>query len=167
MVTQRILIVDDDRMIRWALGEALRTWGYACIEAESVNAALAIFDIDHPAAVLLDLNLPDGSGFDCLREIKRRQPEAIVIMMTGSVLVADTIAALRGGAYDFVSKPINLEELQITIRNGIEAQSLRKEVRLMRGERVRKFSFDQIVGESAGLREVFALARKVAESEVS
>ena len=167
MVTQRILIVDDDRMIRWALGEALRTWGYACIEAESVNAALAIFDIDHPAAVLLDVNLPDGSGFDCLREIKRRQPEAIVIMMTGSVLVADTIAALRGGAYDFVSKPINLEELQITIRNGIEAQSLRKEVRLMRGERVRKFSFDQIVGESAGLREVFALARKVAESEVS
>jgi two-component system response regulator AtoC len=87
--------------------------------------------------------------------------------MTGSVLVADTIAALRGGAYDFVGKPINLEELQITIRNGIEAQSLRKEVRLIRRERARQFSFDQIVGESPGVRDVFALAKKVAESEVS
>jgi two-component system response regulator AtoC len=167
MVKQRLLIADDDRMIRWALTEALRTWGYACIEAETVNATLALFDTDHPEAVLLDVNLPDGSGLDYLREIKRRQPDAIAIMMTGSVNVADTVAALRGGAYDFLSKPINLEELQITIRNGIEAQSLRKEVRLIRGERVRKFSFDQIVGESAGLRDVFALARKVAESEVS
>ena len=167
MAKENILIVDDDQMIRWALTEALRNWGYACVEAGTVNAALATFETDQPAAVLLDVNLPDGSGLDGLLEIKRRQPDAVVIMMTGSVLVADTIAALRGGAFDFVGKPINLEELQITIRNGIEAQALRKEVRLMRSERVRQFSFDQIVGQSAGLREVFALARKVAESEVS
>ena len=154
-------------MIRWALTEALRNWGYLCVEAGNVTAALATFDVEHPAAVLLDVNLPDRSGLDGLSEIKRRQPDAIVIMMTGSVLVADTIAALRGGAYDFVGKPINLDELQITIRNGIEAQSLRREVRLIRRERARQFSFDQIIGESQGLRDVFALARKVAESEVS
>jgi DNA-binding NtrC family response regulator len=167
MAKEKVLIVDDDQMIRWALTEALRNWGYASVEAGTVNAALATFDSDQPAAVLLDVNLPDGSGLDGLREIKRRQPDAVVIMMTGSVLVADTIAALRGGAYDFVGKPINLEELQITIRNGIEAQSLRKEVRLIRRERARQFSFDQIVGDSPGLRDVFALAKKVAESEVS
>jgi two-component system response regulator AtoC len=167
MPKEKVLIVDDDQMIRWALTEGLRNWGYACVEAGTVSAALAAFETDQPAAVLLDVNLPDGSGLDGLREIKRRQPDAVVIMMTGSVLVADTIAALRGGAYDFVGKPINLEELQITIRNGIEAQSLRKEVRLIRRERAREFSFDQIVGESSGLRDVFALARKLAESEVS
>jgi DNA-binding NtrC family response regulator len=120
-----------------------------------------------PAALLLDVNLPDGSGLNVLREIKRRQPDAVVIMMTGNVLVADTISALRGGAYDFIGKPINLEELQVTIRNGIEAQALRKEVRLFRRERAREFSFDQIVGESPGMRDMFQLARKVAESEVS
>jgi len=167
MAKEKVLIVDDDQMIRWALTEALRNWGYACLEAGTVNAALSTFETDQPSAVLLDVNLPDGSGLDGLREIKRRQPDAVVIMMTGSVLVADTIAALRGGAYDFVGKPINLEELQITIRNGIEAQSLRKEVRLIRRERARQFSFDQIVGDSPGLRDVFALAKKVAESEVS
>jgi DNA-binding NtrC family response regulator len=87
--------------------------------------------------------------------------------MTGNVTVADTIAALRGGAYDFISKPINLEELQVTIRNGIEAQSLRKEVRSIRRERAREFSLDQIIGQSPGMVEMFNLARKVAESEVS
>lgn len=167
MAKEKVLIVDDDQMVRWALAEALRSWGYTCVEAATVNAALTTFDTDHPAAVLLDVNLPDGSGLDGLREIKRRQPDAIVIMMTGSVLVADTIAALRGGAYDFVGKPINLDELQVTIRNAIEAQSLRKEVRLIRRERARQFSFDQIIGESPGLRDVFALSKKVAESEVS
>jgi two-component system response regulator AtoC len=167
MAREKILIVDDDQMIRWTLAEALRNWSYACVEAGTVAAALTAFDSEQPAAVLLDVNLPDGSGLDCLLEIKRRQSDAIVIMMTGNVLVADTIAALRGGAYDFVGKPFNLEELQITIRTGIEAQLLRREVRLIRRERAREFSFDQIVGHSAGLHEVFALARKVAESEVS
>ena len=109
MAKEKILIVDDDQMIRWALTEALRNWGYACVEAGTVAAALAAFDGELRAAVLLDVNLPDGSGLDGLREIKRRQPDAVVIMITGNVLVADTIAALRGGAYDFVGKPINLE----------------------------------------------------------
>src|SRR5436305_3863678 len=167
MAKQKILIVDDEQLMCWALTEALRSWSYASVEASTGAAALAVFDTEQPSAVLLDVNLPDGSGLDVLREIKRRQPDAVVIMMTGSVLVADTIAALRGGAYDFVGKPINLEELQVTIRNGIEAQSLRKEVRSIRRERAREFSFDQIVGDSPGMREMFQLARKVAESEVS
>ena len=167
MANEKILIVDDEQLIRWSLTEALRTWSYTSTQAATVAAALSAFDAEQPAAVLLDVNLPDGSGLDVLREIKRRQSDAVVIMMTGNLLVADTIAALRGGAYDFVGKPINLEELQVTLRNGIEAQSLRKEVRLIRRERARQFSFNQIVGESPGMREMFALARKVAESEVS
>src|SRR5215213_10319491 len=167
MPKEKVLIVDDEELIRWSLREALRTWGYSSVEAETASAALSAFDAEQPAAVLLDVHLPDGSGLDVLREIKRRQPDAIVIMITGSVLVADTIAALRGGSYDFIGKPINLEELQVTIRNGIEAQSLRKEVRLFRRERARESGFDQIVGQSPGMREMFQLARKVAESEVS
>jgi len=167
MPKEKVLIVDDEQLIRWSLTEALRSWGYSSVEAETSAAALPAFDAEQPAAVLLDVNLPDGSGLDVLREIKQRQPDAVVIMITGNVLVADTIAALRGGAYDFIGKPINLEELQVTIRNGIEAQSLRKEVRSFRRERAREFSFDQIVGDSPGMREMFQLARKVAESEVS
>lgn len=154
-------------MIRWSLGEALRGWGYEPIQAETAAAALAAFDADQPAAILLDINLPDGSGLEVLRQIRHRQSDAVVIMITANVLVDETIAALRGGAYDFIGKPINLEELQVAIRNGIEAGRLRKEVNLFRRERAQQFNFDQIVGESQSMREMLALAHKVAESEVS
>ncbi|HLG17874.1 MAG TPA: sigma-54 dependent transcriptional regulator [Blastocatellia bacterium] len=167
MAKEKVLIVDDEQLIRATLREALRGWSYAAVEAGSLADGMAAFESEQPAAVLLDINLPDGSGIDALREIKRRQPDAVVIMFTADVHVEDTIAALRGGAYDFISKPIDLEELQVTIRNGIEAQTLRKEVRLFRRERARQFGFDQIKGESPAIRAMNHLARKVAESEVS
>jgi DNA-binding NtrC family response regulator len=162
----KILVVDDEKMIRWSLGEALKGWGYEPIEAGTVNAALTAFDADPPAAVLLDINLPDGSGLDVLRKIRHRQSDAVVIMITANVLVDETIAALRGGAYDFISKPINLEELQVAMRNGIEASALRKEVTQFRRERAQQFSFDQIIGQSPAMVEMLAIARKVAESDV-
>jgi DNA-binding NtrC family response regulator len=163
----RVLVVDDEKMIRWSLGEALRGWGFEPVEADTAAAALAAFEADPPAAILLDINLPDGSGLDVLRRMRHRQPDAIVIMITANVLVDETIAALRGGAYDFIGKPINLEELQVTIRNGIEASRLRREVNLIRRERAQQFSFDQIIGNSPAMREMLEIAQKVAESEVS
>src|SRR4030095_16957447 len=163
----KILVVDDEKMIRWSLGEALRGWGYEPVQAETASAGLAAFDADQPAAVLLDINLPDGSGLEVLRQIRHRQSDVVVIMITANVLVDETIAALRGGAYDFIGKPINLEELHVALRNGIEAGRLRKEVNLLRRERAQQFSFEQIIGNSPAMREMLAIARKVAESEVS
>src|SRR5215470_14716339 len=164
---EQILVVDDDEAIRWTLREALQSWGFAPAEAGSVAEAIKHFNADLPAAVLLDIDLPDGSGLDVLREIKREHPEAIVIMITGNVQVANTISALRGGAYDFIGKPINLEELRITIRNAIEARLLRREVDQVRRERAREFNFRQIIGESPAMKKMLSLAAKVAESEVS
>src|SRR5688500_17630891 len=109
----KVLIVDDEQMIRWSLGEALRAWKYTPLEAGTVADAVKAFESERPAAVLLDIDLPDGSGLDALREIKTQQPDAVVIMVTGNVLVENTIEALRGGAYDFIGKPVNLEELRV------------------------------------------------------
>ena len=164
---QKILVVDDEKMIRWSLGEALRGWGFEPIEAQSAANAIAAFDSETPDAVLLDINLPDGSGLEVLRKMRQRQSDAVVIMITANVQVDETIAALRGGAYDFIGKPVNLEELHVTIRNGIEASRLRREVNLFRRERAQQFSFDQIIGDSPAMREMLAIAQKVAESEVS
>ena len=167
MAKEKILIVDDEQVIRWTLSEALRSWGYVPVEASTVASGVDAFALEEPAAVLLDIDLPDGSGLDALREIKSRRSDAVVIMITGNVRVENTIAALRGGAYDFIGKPLSLEELRVTIRNGIEAHELRREVRQIRSERARQFSFEQIIGESPAVRRMTALARKVAESEVS
>lgn len=166
-INEQILVVDDDEAIRWTLSEALQSWGFAPVEAGSVAEAIKHFNADSPAAVLLDIDLPDGSGLDVLREIKREHPEAIVIMITGNVQVGNTISALRGGAYDFIAKPINLEELRVTIRNALEARHLRREVTQARRERAREFNFRQIVGESPAMKKMLGLAAKVAESEVA
>jgi DNA-binding NtrC family response regulator len=160
-------VVDDDRAIRWTLSEALRSWSFVPIEAGSVAEALAQFSAETPAAILLDIDLPDGSGLDVLRQIKAERPEAVVIMITGNVLIDNTIAALRGGAYDFIGKPVSLEELRVTIRNGLEARQLRREVDQVRRERAQQFAFEQIVGESPAMQKMLSLAGKVAESEVS
>jgi len=164
---EQILVVDDDEVIRWTLREALQSWGFATVEAGLAAEAIKQFQAELPAAVLLDIDLPDGSGLDVLREIKHEHPEAIVIMITGNVQIDNTISALRGGAYDFIAKPINLEELRVTLRNAIEARHLRREVAQVRKERAREFNFKQIVGESPAMKKMLGLAAKVAESEVS
>ncbi|HZI85352.1 MAG TPA: sigma-54 dependent transcriptional regulator [Pyrinomonadaceae bacterium] len=164
---EKILVVDDDQAIRWTLSEALRSWSFVPIEAGTVAEALKQFTEELPAAILLDIDLPDGSGLDVLRDIKQERPEAIVIMITGNVQVESTISALRGGAYDFIGKPISLEELRVTIRNGIEANQLRREVEHVRNERAREFNFRQIIGDSPSMKKMLGLAAKVAESDVS
>lgn len=164
---EKILVVDDDSMMRMTLSEALRSWGYVPIEARTVAEATNTFAAELPSAVLLDIDLPDGSGLDALRDIKSTQADAVVIMITGNIQVENTISALRGGAYDFISKPVRLEELRVTIRNGTEAHQLRREVKQIRSERAQAFSFEQIIGESPAVRSLLRMARKVAESEAS
>ncbi|MEK7854464.1 MAG: sigma-54 dependent transcriptional regulator, partial [Acidobacteriota bacterium] len=161
-----MLIVDDERFIRMALGEALRSWGYETVEAENVASAIRVFFEDEPGIVLLDIDLPDGSGLDVLNEIKEKKPETIVVMITGNVDIPNVITALRGGAYDFIGKPVKLEELRVTLRNATETQTLRREVKLVRVERAREFSFSEIIGESATLKKAIDLAQRVAASEV-
>lgn len=167
MPKEKILVVDDDFAVRYTLAEALTGWGYEPIEAATVGAALDAFDAEQPLAVLQDIHLPDGSGLDALIEYKKRQPQAIVIMITGSVQLDDTLTALRGGAHDFISKPVRLGELQVTIRNGIETGKLRREVGQFRRQQEQRFGFGQIVGQSSAMMEMIALARKVAASEAS
>jgi two-component system response regulator AtoC len=162
-----ILIVDEELTVRRTLVRALRKSGYSPIEMATAAEAINTFDNKQLAAVLLSINLSDGSSLEVLREIKGRQPDVFVILLTTSLLSDDLHMALRLGANDFISKPVNLEELEVRIRNGLETQEARKESQPTRAARSTKFSFDQIVGCSTAMQETLRLARKVAESEVS
>lgn len=163
----KVLIVDDESFVRMALNEALRSWDYTTCEAGSVAEALTMFDEEEPQIALLDIDLPDGSGLDILTEIKDRRPETIVVMITGNVDVGNTVAALRGGAHDFIGKPVKLEELRVTLRNAVETQSLRREVRHARRERSVGFNFSQIIGESEAIKKAIELGERVAHSDVA
>ena len=165
--SNKILIVDDDSSIRFALTEALRSWNYESVSAANLAEARRLFHEEESNVVLLDIDLPDGSGLDFLTEIKAENTDAIIVMITGNVDVKNTIAALRGGAHDFIGKPVRLEELRVTLRNALEVKSLRREVKQSRRERAGRFGFEQIIGESAALKKAIELARRVAQSEVA
>lgn len=162
----RVLIVDDEAFIRIALAEALRSWNYEPLEAAKVSEAISVFEESEPSVVLLDIDLPDGSGLDLLTDIKKRRPETIVVMITGSVDAPDVVSALRGGAYDFIGKPVRLEELRVTLRNAVETKDLRTEVNRNRREQSQRFSFSEIVGDSPALNKAIDLAKRVAVSDV-
>jgi DNA-binding NtrC family response regulator len=163
---EKILIVDDERFVRMTLGEALRSWNYEAFEAGTIAEARTVFEREEPSVVLLDIDLPDGSGLDMLGEIKEKFPDTIAVMITGNVDVENTIAALRGGAHDFIGKPIRLEELRVTLRNALETHQLRREVKQARRERNVDFGFSNIIGESEAIKRAIELARRVAESDV-
>lgn len=118
----KVLIVDDDASIRFVLAEALHIWGYEVAEAEDAATARAVFAREQPVAVVTDINLPDGSGLNLLREFKRRDPQPAVIVITGEVIVENTISALRGDADDFISKPIDINELQLALNSSLAAR---------------------------------------------
>lgn len=130
MSGEKILIVDDEPMIRWALTEALRAWNYEPLETGTASAALKTFAQAQPAVVLLDINLPDGSGLELLRQFKRQRPQTIVIMITAEVIIEHTIAALRGGADDFIGKPINMDELHFALQDALGSRRQLREVAL-------------------------------------
>ena len=161
-----ILIVDDDPQIRRIMSATLKSWSYHPLEAGTLAEAAAVLQTENPPVILLDIQLPDGSGLDYLTEIKNEHPDAIVVVITGNADVKSTIAAMRGGAYDFIEKPVRLEELHVTLRNALETRTLRREVRQTRQERQREFSFAQIIGESDAIRTAKELAEKVAQSSV-
>ena len=165
--TGKVLIVDDDRFVRMSLNEALRSWGYEVVEAESVSTAKKAFADEEPPIVLLDIDLPDGSGLDILNDVKQHVPETIAIMITGNVDVGNTVAALRGGAHDFIGKPVRIEELRVTLRNAAEIRDLRREIKQVKGESKRRFSFSEIIGDSQAMHKAIELARRVAASDVN
>jgi DNA-binding NtrC family response regulator len=164
MALDRILVVDDEDLIRWSLQQKLTSWGYRALEAPNAVTAISVVETEAPDLVLLDVHLPDKNGLEVLQAVKEWNPRIAVIIMTAYGVLEDAVAALRLGAYDFVSKPLNFEELRATIGNALEAVKLRQEVRHFRERDRKRFNFENLVGESEPIRSAVALMKKVAAS---
>ncbi len=167
MSQKRILVVDDERLIRWSLNQRLTEWGLEVIEAESGLDALSAAREELPDLVMLDMRLPGASGLDVLDDFKKNWPDLPVIMITAYGVIDDAVAAMRKGAYDFITKPIDYAKLSGTVKNALESASLKKEIALYKEREERQFALSQIVAVSARMKEVLEMAKKVAASEAT
>jgi DNA-binding NtrC family response regulator len=161
-----VLIVDDEDLIRWSLRERLRADGYQILEAGSGGAALDQFK-NGVDLVLLDYRLPDTDGLSVLRELKKLDPDVLVILLTSFVSVETAVEAMKLGAFHFANKPFNLDEVAAIVGRALETTRLRREVRQLRANEARPYSLRAIVGESAAMDALRQLVAKVAASPAS
>jgi two-component system, NtrC family, response regulator AtoC len=167
MPKETILVVDDERLVRWSLQQKLEQWGYHVSLAEDGATALARVQLDNPDLITLDVKLPDMTGIEVLSELRNRNVHVPVILITAFGVVDDAVRSLKLGAYDFIEKPINFEKLDNSIRNALETRRLRTEVARTHEIQRNEFSVDRIVGVSQHVRDIRELIKKVAASEAS
>jgi two-component system, NtrC family, response regulator AtoC len=167
MPKETILVVDDERLVRWSLQQKLEQWGYHVSLAEDGTTALARIQLDNPDLITLDVKLPDMTGIDVLSELRNRNVQIPVIVITAFGVVDDAVRSLKLGAYDFIEKPINFEKLENAVRNALETRRLRTEVALTHEIQRSEFSVDRIIGLSDHTRDIRELIKRIALSEAS
>jgi two-component system response regulator AtoC len=167
MSNEKVLIVDDEKLIRWSVRRQLEEWGYMALEAESGAGGLAQIRAEAPDLIVLDVRLPDLSGIEVLREIKQNNLSIPVIMITADPQLDDIKTAIKLGALDFVKKPLDFDEFQITVANAIDRLQLRSERDSLREEVKRRSGYHEIVARSPRMVELLNFVRKVAASEAS
>src|SRR5579864_5180585 len=167
MPAEKVLIVDDERLVRWSLRQKCEEWGYQVVEAPSGEPGLRLAQQESPDLVLLDVRMPDINGIQVLEQIKKNGDARAVIMITADPQLDDVKSALKLGAYDFVGKPLDFEELRVTIQNALEANRLRTEVQSLRGEVRRHTGYHEMVAVSPKSTELMNFVEKVAASEAT
>ncbi len=157
---ETILIVDDEEFLRNELQRILGEEGYAVRGAQTGAGALEAMRREGADLVLLDLNLPDVHGIQVLREMKARDPELLVIVVTGYGSVESAVESLKLGAYDYIKKPFKADAIKLIVRLALETQRLRRQVRALRERELA--SGQVVVAESPAMAEVLRQARDVA-----
>lgn|GEM_PF-5301691 len=140
---------------------------YEVKEASDGASAIRQMEEDPAEVVLLDVKLPDINGTELLRKFRQQWSEVPVIMITAYGVIDDAVRAMREGAYDFFTKPIDYTRLMGTLKNAIEAASLKKEIAYYREKEEKSFGISQIVAVSSQMRNILKMVRKIAESETS
>jgi DNA-binding NtrC family response regulator len=162
-----VLIVDDEAFVRDSLAEVLSADGYSCLTATSIGAASGLLASETVNVVVTDLSMPDGDGLQLLREIRKQGSTVPVLMMTGVGTVRDAVAAIQSGAYDFLQKPIDFDQLALVLRRAIEHHELVTEVRVLRDKLSSEASIGGLVGSSAAMDVIRRQIDQVAPTDVT
>ena len=162
-----ILVIDDEKNIREGLAMALEDEGYEVITADNGKTGLDIALKDEVDLVITDLKMPEISGEEVLREVISKTPGVPVIVLTGHGTVETAVEAMRMGAYDFLTKPLNLERLFLLVKRALQNRALVLQNRALLHDIETKQSFENIIGKSPLMEKVFENIKKVAPTKAS
>ena len=162
-----MLVVDDDPALTELVATTLSASGYETVSARSVTEALEQAATRSFAAVVTDIQMPGQNGLDLCKRLVGGQPGLPVIVMTGFGSMELAIAALRAGAYDFLTKPLNTDVLVAAVARAVEASSLRAEVKRLRHAVVDSHTFDELIGDSPPMRRLFELIERIAATDTT
>jgi DNA-binding NtrC family response regulator len=162
----RVLVVDDEDLIRWSLVERLTQEGYELVEAATGKDGLARCD-EGVDLVLLDYKLPDIDGLTILRQVRQADPNTLVILLTAYSTIDSAVEAIKLGAYHYLTKPFDIDEVVLLVDKALETTQLRREVGRLRDKEARPYQLDRIIGDSPAIQEIKALLQKIAASPAS
>jgi DNA-binding NtrC family response regulator len=165
MPDAKILIVDDEEAARYGMARALKN--YSISEAGSVEAARHLIAKSRPDLILLDNNLPGLSGLDYLRELATAENAPPVVMITAHGTERTAVEAIKAGAYDYLAKPFEVDELRLVVKNALEAAGLRRENEQLRAELKAARGAGDLLGTSEAMRRIYDLIQKVAATDVT
>ncbi len=161
---ETILIIDDEQLIRWSLRHELTRNGFSVLDAETVAAGLNMVTEHEPDLLILDQMLPDGTGLDLLKQIQERGIGVPVIMLTAIDRSDTAVQAMKLGAFDYVTKPVNNDELKIVIEKALDATRLKRQVAHLLRAQQKQTGFCGMIGFSPPMLKIFETIPKIAQS---
>ena len=167
MKSKRILVVDDDPNMGRIIKHNLEKEGYTVLTVGSGEECLDFIKTESINLLLLDMRLPGITGIEVLQRIKHLRYEFPVIMITAYGTVETAVEAMKLGAYDFISKPFNIEELKVSVRNALDTQSLKEEVSSLRSQLKQRYAFANVIGNSSKMQEVYRMIDRVIQSDIN
>ncbi|MBI5682092.1 MAG: sigma-54-dependent Fis family transcriptional regulator [Deltaproteobacteria bacterium] len=166
-MTNKILIVDDERVIRLYLQKNLASRGFDILTCETGEEAVDVYARETPDAVLLDLKLAGMSGIEVLKKIRLVDENAMIIIITAHGMVTTAVQAMKLGAYDFIEKPFGIEQITLILKNVLESSKLKREVQRIKREQKERYGFDNIIGTSKVMQDLFKMMEKLCQSDTS
>lgn len=160
----RTLIVEDESLIRWSIRQKFEDRGYEVVEAENGQQALAAADAAVFDLVILDFKLPDMTGIDILRKLRENESDAVFIMMTAYSTIENAVEAIKLGAYDYISKPFQIEHLMFIVDKALETTKLRREIRELRRDLEREYGTSTIIGQDPSMARLMEMVTQIART---
>ncbi|MEK6800047.1 MAG: sigma-54 dependent transcriptional regulator [Planctomycetota bacterium] len=163
----RVLIVEDENLIRWSLRQKFEARGFTVTDVDRAQAAREALNGNVFDLAMLDYKLPDATGLELLREIRETDTDVVVIMMTAFSSIESAVDAMKLGAYDYITKPFDMNEVLRTVDKALETTKLRREVRELRRQVQHEYAVGRIIGRHACMIELFDVIDRVAKSGAS